>query len=200
MRDGDLSAFMELFGKMASVYGKKANEDLAPTYFRILQPFDFVNVARAADRLMGRCKFFPKPAEWAEAVSEVPGGDPLDPLAGDEAKVWLDAEQRRFEADPCSCGECVAADVTEKPLRFVPNIDRWDNTEKRLLGQREVLRGHWAHGVELARWYRARADFVEVGLRVQLRQPLDGTVADLAHVQRQQLAHLFGIAEKRRAA
>lgn len=178
VRDTDLPSFQRVVVQLAAAVGKKLDDTVVPTYFRLLQGQEFIDVARSADAWAQRSKFFPKAAEWLELARSMPKGEPLLEMARDEATEWIDAERRGFEADVCSCRECCEARINDqmddKPLRFVPTTDRWGHTEKRLLGQREVLRGHWAHGEELARWYQARATFYDVALRLKLGNPLRG--------------------------
>lgn len=178
MRDTDLPAFKRVVEQLATAMSKKLDESIIPTYFRLLQNEELADLARAGDAWAQRSKFFPKAAEWLETVRSIPKGDPLLEMARDEAAEWLAAERHFFEAEPCSCRECsearIAGYMDDKPLRFVPNEDRYGGYEKRVLGNREVLRGHWAHGFELARWYQARAGFYEVALRLKMGNPLRG--------------------------
>lgn len=183
VHDSDLIGFQRVFSQLASVTGKSPGDAAIPAYFRLLQRSEFVDVARAADAWAQGHKFFPQAAEWLEAVRSTPKGEPILELGMAEASEWLDAERRRFEADACSCRECcearIAGAMDEKPLRFVPTEDRYGNYEKRLIGTREVLRGHWAHGFELARWYVARAECYEVMLKLKLGHPLRDVVESL---------------------
>lgn len=156
VHDSDLPAFQRVVTQLAAAVNKKLDDTVIPTYFRLLQGQDLREVARAADAWAQRSKFFPMAAEWLETVRSLPKGEPLLELPRDEMAEWLDAERRGFEADVCSCQECAAAGATALLLRFVPTEDRFGEHEKRLLGHREVLRGHWAHGYELVRWHVAR--------------------------------------------
>lgn len=178
MYDSDLMGFHRVFAQLGSVTAKKPGDDAIPTYFRLLQRYDLVDVARAADAWAASNKFFPQAADWLEAVRSTPKGEPLLELPREEMAEWLDAERRRFEADSCSCRECcearIACYMDDKPLRFVPTEDRYGAYEKRLIGSREVLRGHWAHGFELARWYQARSECYELMLRLKLGDALKG--------------------------
>lgn len=176
--DSDLMAFQRTFAQLGTVCAKYPGEGAVPAYFRLLQRYEFVDVARAADAWAQSNTFFPQVADWLEAVRSTPKGEPLLELPREELAEWLDAERRGFEADVCSCRDCCNARIDgamdDKPLRFVPTEDRFGTYEKRLMGAREVLRGHWAHGYELARWYQARANFYEVALRLKLGNPLQG--------------------------
>jgi hypothetical protein len=82
-------------------------------------------------------------------------------LDAGEAVAYRRAVQRRYQDAPCGCGLCQAASVTDRPLRFVPTLTR-DGDEVKVWCPpipRLVIAGHWAHGVELARWYAARDIF-----------------------------------------
>jgi hypothetical protein len=72
-----------------------------------------------------------------------------------EARTWKAAERDHWEADPCTCLECLEAGVTDKPRRFVP-LDPYDRAQ---IGDRDIYRGEWIHGWTLKRWYKARDDF-----------------------------------------
>lgn len=156
VRDTDLPAFQRVMTQLGAVCAKKPDDGATPTYFRLLQRFELSEVARAADTWAQQHKFFPQAADWLEAVRSVPKGEPLLAMAREETAEWLDAERKGFEADPCSCRACTEAGVTALPIRFVPTLDRFEEYSKRLIGTREVLRGHWAHGHELLRWHLAR--------------------------------------------
>lgn len=178
MRDTDHLAFQQVMRQLAAAFSKKLDETSIPLYFRALQRCEMVDVARAADAWVEREKFFPKAAEWLATIRGLSKGEPLLEMSRNEIAEWLDAERRFFQSDSCSCRDCsearIAEQMDDKPLRFVPTEDRYGDYEKRLIGSREVLRGHWAHGFELARWYQARAVFYEVAMRLKLGDPLRG--------------------------
>lgn len=178
MYDTDLIPFQGVFTDLASVTSKPPGGDAVATYFRLLKRCDFADVTRAADAWAQGHKFFPQAAEWLATVRSMPKGEPILELGTAETAEWLEAERRRFEADSCSCRDCCEARIDgqmdDKPVRFVPTEDRFGECETRLIGARQVVRGHWAHGFELARWYQARAGFYEVALRLKLGNPLEG--------------------------
>lgn len=157
--DSDLPAFQRVVAQLAAVCAKAPGADATPALFRLLQRYDFVDVARAADVWAQGHKFFPTAADWIAAVRTVPKGEPLLQMSAEETSEWLHAEQSHYESEPCCCRECTAAGVTDLPIRFVPTEDRFGEYEKRVIGSREVLRGHWAHGQELGRWYQAKTAF-----------------------------------------
>lgn len=170
MTDGQLVSFGQLLGRIGGVFGKRADDiaQLAPSYFRALKPFDYDDVARAADALTASEQHFPRPARWIQAIKDLPRGEALLVLPTTEIREWLDAERRGFEGAPCGCGTCREAGVEDRPTRFVPV----EPPDRRVLDRRSVLRGRWIHGWDLARWYQARADCYEVMLRVKAGHPL----------------------------
>lgn len=172
MQDSELTDFHALMAGMAFLRGySKLGEGAAAQYFRVLKGFDFGDVARAADYWAGHEQFFPAPAQWVEAVSKVPKGQPLLELSVDQAREYADAEGRGFEGQCCTCRECAQNGVDEKPTRYVPTEDRHGETEQRTYRGRAVVVGHWAHGLELFRWYAARANFYEQAMRLKLGYP-----------------------------
>lgn len=164
MHAGELFAFMAIFRDLMKVFPKRAGEDdiepMAKLYFRALSRFELADIQAGADAWTQRGKFFPKPAEWRDAI---PRRDSeraaLVEMTPSEAAEYLDAERRRFEGDPCSCRQCQGAGVTHRFLRFVPEQDEQGRDARALIGKRIVVRGHWAHGYELDRWYAARDRF-----------------------------------------
>jgi len=177
--DSELFAFMATFRSLTRVFPLRGEEheinDVGASYFKAFHRFPLGAIQAGADRWIEQGKRFPKPAEWIDAIPRRTTEPPMETLSADDAAIWLQAEQMRWEDAPCICRECVAADVTEKPLRFVPEFTANDTDRRVKLGERVVTAGHWAHGQELARWYRARADFynrcLELGLRRDVLQP-----------------------------
>jgi hypothetical protein len=78
-----------------------------------------------------------------------------------EAREYQRAEALKYEDRPCSCQACKAAGVDWKPLRFVPEFtaDGFDRKVRDPFKDRIVTAGHWAHGAELAGYWRARGEF-----------------------------------------
>jgi hypothetical protein len=62
-----------------------------------------------------------------------------------------------------------------KPVRYVPNED----DPRMKIGDRVVVKGHWAHGVELKRYYAAKDAFWakarKLGLRSNILNPPERT-------------------------
>jgi len=172
MEQRDYDAFTREFQRVHAALGtfKTSPTELvqkADAYFHVLKRFPLPVVIAKADTWLQTETKFPKPAEWAGVVPRRERV-PLRQLTTAEAQEWLDAEQRLWERAPCGCALCVQAGVQEKPQRFVPEADRDERDVRVQMGDRAVTAGHWAHGSELAGFYRARGDFwnamVERGL------------------------------------
>jgi hypothetical protein len=164
MLDGELFAFMDTFRDLQRVFPKRLDEHeqarIGGDYFKALRRFPLRQVQDGAEVWIQRGKYFPKPAEWIDAIPR-PGAVVRDvpTLSEADARDYQHAERLGYEGPTCRCGECIAAGVTEKPLRFVPEISADGRDRLVRIGERTVTAGHWAHGQELARWYQARADF-----------------------------------------
>jgi hypothetical protein len=155
----DYGEFVKEVRRLTTVFRVRTTpseiEQMSGAYFSALQRFSLEQVINASDAWIAKESKFPKPADLAQRMPAAP--ITAYTLSGAEAAEWLQAERQRYEAPPCSCQSCVAAGVTDQPLRFVPNFDANDRDVRVLLGERTVTAGHWAHGVELQRWYAARA-------------------------------------------
>jgi hypothetical protein len=165
MNDVELFAFMDVFRKLLKVFPKRGDAhdvtDLGSSYFKALRRRTLKEVSAGADAWLEHGRFFPKPAEWLRSIPRQMERPAVQAMAEDEAREYRRAEGLRYEDQPCRCRECVAAGISDKPLRFVPEFTADDADRKVFdpIGKREVTAGHWAHGAELARWYVARADF-----------------------------------------
>jgi hypothetical protein len=82
-------------------------------------------------------------------------------MRADEAAEFVRAERLRYSDEACGCLDCQAAGVTDRPLRYVPDVtdDDREDTAWCPLQHKLVVAGHWAHGSELARYYAARDRF-----------------------------------------
>lgn len=139
-------------------------EDLVRTYFKILESASLEDVLAAAKVCATKCRTFPKPVDWLDALPEgVLTDQPPDMRVMGEAerRVHYDAERSHYEGPACDCLLCQAAGMTSRPLRFVPDFTLDDLPERAFDPERNriVHVGHWAHGHELARWYAARSVF-----------------------------------------
>jgi hypothetical protein len=155
---------MTIFRDLLGVFPKRLDEAeigaLAKAYFQTLRRFTIPELQAGADAWMGRGKFFPKPAEWREAVPRaVTASVAIEPLTSVEAAEYLDAEQRRYEGDTCTCRRCVGAGVTHRFTRYVPETNADGRDLRGVIGERVVVRGRWLHGEDLRRWYEARDAF-----------------------------------------
>lgn len=164
MQDADLFAFLAIFRSLLHVFPKRLEDSeidpLARSYFTAFRRVTVAQIQAGADVWMQRGKFFPKPAEWLESIPrKSAAGVALSPLTPVEVAEHLDAERRSYEGDPCSCRACERAGVTHRFTRYVPESDELGIDAKGLIGERVVVRGHWAHGDELARFYVVRDKF-----------------------------------------
>jgi hypothetical protein len=160
MIDGQLAAFVEVFLRVRRVFPLRAAPDeiahVQGLYFRVLRRFTLEQVTDGADAWIERGTRFPKPVEWIRAM---PRRDVvaarIEPLLEPDASEYLAAVQRKYQGDPCGCFLCVQAGVSHRFLRYVPDVDVHDTDLRAELDGRIVVRGHWAHGEELQRWYAA---------------------------------------------
>jgi hypothetical protein len=192
MTEQDYEAFGNELKRLSSALDRYApkGDDMASkvdAYFHALKKYPLSEVIAKADRWLEKEKKFPAPAEWASVI--VSRSQPLPVLTPAEAREYHAAELARWEQPPCGCGTCVAARIEQKPLRFVPDLDRDDRDIKAIdpANGRVVSRGHWAHGWELARWYEARANFhnacLERGLRGDVLRPRPGKARPKADME-----------------
>ena len=162
MLDSDFSTFDRAFGRVCGAFRRtfKANEaeDLTRTYFKILEAHPLALVLRAGKQLMSVSRKFPLAADWLATVEALAHQTPdVRQMSTTELDVYASAEAARWEGGPCGCAACVTAG--SPPIRFVPTCATADTYETAYnpRTQRVQLVGHWAHGEELASWYRARA-------------------------------------------
>jgi hypothetical protein len=182
MDESDFGTFERAFGRVSGAFRLKLKgtdlEDLARTYFRVLEGYRLDEVLAAGKTCIASQRTFPKAAEWLAALASTGDRDVVCPpdcrqLSAAEVDERRDADERHYNGEACACLLCQSAGVADRPLRFVPTL--WsDGTEERAFNPRrkvvEIV-GHWAHGDELARWYRAREDFYGHARRVTVRYP-----------------------------
>lgn len=163
MQDSELFAFMETFGSVQRIFPLRGEShelrQVGASYFKALRRFPLRAVQDGAEVWINQGKRFPKPAEWVESIPKRAAVSPLTALSDEAARAWLRAESLKWEDAPCSCQACVAAGISAKPLRFVPEVDARGMDAKALIGDRAVVTGRWIHGQELARWYVAKDAF-----------------------------------------
>jgi hypothetical protein len=135
--------------------------EVSRTYFETLKHAPLDDVLAAEVTLRAR-KRWPKVGDWLAAipVHVAPSSD-ARVMGQSEVREYLRAMRGHCQDAPCSCLDCLAADVTHRPLRFVPDVTV-DGEERAFFQARNrlVITGHWAHGLELARWYAARDVFM----------------------------------------
>lgn len=163
MTDSEIFPFMDTLRDVARVFPIRGDEhdlkQLGTAYFKALRRYPLAMVEAGAQRCIEQNKHFPKPAEWLDAIPRGGVTSSIEELSVAERDDWLAAERGRWEGRPCRCQECRAADVTHRPLRFVPDVSADGRDARAQIGERVVTRGHWAHGDELRRWYAAKEHF-----------------------------------------
>lgn len=188
MDDTDYDTFEKAFRRLGSVFRLRLKEadlqELVQTYFRLLKSARLDAVLTAAKVCLTKCKTFPKPVEWLDALPKTPTVAPasfqIRHMGTAEAEEWSRAERLRYEDAPCACRLCVEAQVTDKPLRFVPNFTADDCDDRAIhpAKPQPVTTGHWAHGEELARWYRAREAFFSMPIAPRIRSQLPRAIRE----------------------
>lgn len=165
MTQADYAGFVAEFTRLSHALDpyKRTPEALAAkadAYFHALKGLPLRDVTAKADAWLEREARFPKPVEWKAQIVPGPARE-VRTMTDAQAREYRRAEALHYEDEPCGCPECFQAGVSEKPLRFVPDTDAHDRTElaRDPIGGRIVTGGHWAHGRELAGYYRAQADF-----------------------------------------
>lgn len=171
MTETDFGTFERAFGRVCGAFRLKLKgterEELTRTYFRVLESFPLEEVLLAGKKCITTYRKFPPAADWiatlaAPRVTTAAGAD-VRQMGAFELEEYERAERRRYEDDPCGCGDCVQAGVDHRLLRFVPTL--FGDVEERAFNPRRKavqVVGHWAHGEELQRWYDARDRFFAV--------------------------------------
>lgn len=168
MIDQDFEQFTVEVRRLATVLRLRASPteltQITNAYFKAFKRRPLSAVVAGADAWIERGDKFPKPAQWLGVMPRRDASGQVSALTRDEADEWQQAERQAWEGRPCGCVLCIAAEITDKPLRFVPDIEGDGRDARGTIGEREVTRGHWAHGDELVRWYHARAQFYDTYL------------------------------------
>jgi hypothetical protein len=166
MTEAEFQNFSTAFSRMCGHYRVKLSKneamDLTRTYFKLLEPHAFDDVVRTAKTLMETSKRMPLAADWLDLLTKRTSHTAADVRYMTVSEMdEYDFAQRTFcIGQPCLCPDCVRAGVDDHPLRFVPTTygDDFDIALHTRLNRR-LPSGHWAHGEELARWYRERERF-----------------------------------------
>lgn len=170
MDAADEVSFGATFLKLRNVFnlrGDKADVRQAmQAYFRVLRGYPLAMVEAGAEAWLTRGERFPKPAEWLGAIPRQSASAGLLTMPDDEAAEYQRAASLFYEDEPCGCHLCKQAGVSHRMLRFVPEQDRDGGDAKMKIGDKVVVRGHWAHGEELKRWYAARDAFLALKAKV----------------------------------
>ena len=164
--DSDRGTFDRAFGRVYGAFRLKFKgneaEELTQTYFKLLEAYPLSDVLVAGKRLMTVRSKFPMPADWIMTLDAMAGSRAQTPadvrqMTTTDCDVYASAEAARWEGGPCGCAACVTAG--SPPIRYVPTCATADTYEQAYnpRTQRVQIVGHWAHGAELAAWYRARA-------------------------------------------
>lgn len=177
MTDAELFEFMSIFRTLMKVFPKKTDEEgvtaIGQVYFKALKRFSLGQIQTGADNYAMRGKYFPKPAEWAEAIPRLAEGAEISQLSYADSAIWLEAERLRLDGEPCHCGACREAGVDHRLVRFVPEDTADGRSVRARIGDRVVVRGHWAHGFELKRWYAAKEQFWALYAKILERGKLE---------------------------
>lgn len=169
MQVEEFPTFAQAFKRMAASLRRNfANaaeaEDVARTYFRILNGYELGDVLRAGKTLLTTAKRFPQPAEWLAALPRRQVSRDRRHMTASECAEYADAARQGFTGEPCGCRACVAAGVSDRALRYVPTMADDTHEERAFNPSRDIEQtvGHWAHGDELARWYAAQGTFLKL--------------------------------------
>ena len=162
-----LQQFSEWFDILAVTHSKGfPSEEIRgrakSEYFDVLRSYPIEAVQSSYETLRRKMKKWPVPADWLEALPPFGSTARLPSLTQDELAMNAEAERLGYEAEAvCGCLVCREAHCAQPP-RYAPRLDRDGQIIKRRhpgRTGREVLLGRWIHGVELRRWYSARAEF-----------------------------------------
>jgi len=68
MTSSDTKRWKELFGKLLAMHGREWDDAQSRFYFDALKDCEFGDVQATGEDLMRTSKWFPKPAEWRQAI------------------------------------------------------------------------------------------------------------------------------------
>jgi hypothetical protein len=166
MLDADYDTFERAFRRLCGVYSRKFKtpkeaDELIESYYKNLRPFPLDCVLAAGKQWMTTSRKFPFVVDWIDLITATaPGSTGADvrQMTVDEVEDYEAAARARWEGPVCDCAACVGV-AANRPLRFVPTHATCDTYERAFNPRKAAVQvvGHWAHGGELAAWYRARA-------------------------------------------
>lgn len=163
MTNADLPPFMDTFHNVRRIFPLRGEDHelrhVGTSYFNAMRRFPLSAVQAGAEVWLQQGKRFPKPAEWIESIPPRRQVAEVHALSDADAIAHMQAERLGYEDAPCHCEPCQRAGVTDQPLRYVPDVEADGRDRKALIGERVVTTGHWAHGEELAGYYRAKLAF-----------------------------------------
>lgn len=175
-----LQRFSEWFDILAVTHSKSfPSEEIRrrakAEYFDVLRSYPISAVQSAYETLRRKMKKWPVPADWLESLPPHGSTARLPLLTPEEQAQNDEAERLGYEAEAvCQCALCVAANCAQPP-RYVPLVDRdgvvIERRDERRQG-RPILLGRWLHGIELRRWYAARAEFYTLKAKLEAADKL----------------------------
>jgi len=68
MTSADTRRWKELFGKLCAIHGREWDDAQSRFYFDALKDCDFSDVQATGEEIVRTSKWFPKPAEWRQAI------------------------------------------------------------------------------------------------------------------------------------
>lgn len=184
MTDHDSQAFGVLFLKLRNVFNMRSDKadvrEAMGVYFGVLRRYPLPTVEAGADAWIEKGTRFPKPAEWLNAIPKAARAGVLV-MSEVEAREHRHAMDLHYQDEPCACHLCKTAGVSHRFLRYVPDTDEDDRDVRMELDGKTVARGHWAHGLELQRWYAARDAFYALKRTVKPKAIADAEVQTHPH-------------------
>lgn len=145
--------------------------ELLRLYFEALKAYSMEEIVASVRKLLTTCDRFPTLQQWLAALdplakqvaaTDIPMADTL------EAVEYDNAERDVWERDPCACATCRETGADHLPMRFVPYEHPSGHKDaghavKKIHPRKGtvIFPGHWIHGAELKRWYKAKGDFYE---------------------------------------
>ena len=173
MIEADYPTFREMFESLASskqhrAYRQDERDREIQAYWDHLRAYPLAGVRIGWERLRDRDGKFPMSWQWACAIPRT--AQPDAPVMSWRAAAEYDrAAAVGYEREPCHCLACVEAGADTLPQRYLPEGDPQTGDARKAQHPRTLLvvyPGQWAHGQELAGWYRERERFYALALRL----------------------------------